>query len=58
MKVLATCFPTARVVTTSLLGDGRMAHFDHRRIDLLAGQRIDLVRLPDTSAMGRRHDRT
>ena len=34
-----------------------MARFDQRRIERLAGERIDLARLPDTLGLGRRHDR-
>ncbi len=47
----ATCGATLRLA-------GRMARFDQRRVERLAGARIELAPLPDTSSMGRRGDRS
>ena len=47
----ATCSATLRL-------GARMARFDQRRIERLAGERIDLALLPDTSGFERRHDRS
>ena len=47
----ATCSATLRL-------GARMARFDQWRLHRLAGERIDLAPLPDTSGLGRRHDRS
>lgn len=46
-----TCGATLRLA-------GRMARVDQRRIERLAGERIELPLLPDPSGSGRRRDRT
>lgn len=47
----ATCSATLRL-------GGRMARLDQRRVERLAGERVELAALPDTSGLKRRHDRS
>lgn len=47
----ATCSATLRL-------GGRMARFDRRRIERLAGERIELAPLPDTSRLEPLHDQS